>query len=204
MMLASQSTLPPSSATRPVWPTWFVNPTVLDQVSWEWYILFDNSLVSTETKCVIRPYHFLRDQQEGDRRGCDHHRDATNGVRWCGWLHRNSSWSPRSAHCLGRAHVRGLPSSVLQELVNIYLIIWCKTNLKIPAFLLLFLLFWCIFTMFLIKIYSSPLGNESSMLNMPSAYCYQLVSAQRWGLLVFSYSRQFMIHQVQMQEEGIH
>lgn len=70
--------------------------------------------------------NLFRDQQEGDCGGCDHHRDAPHGGRRRGWLHRNPTWSSCSAHRLGRAHVRGLPPSLLQELVNISFdtIIW--------------------------------------------------------------------------------
>lgn len=55
MTPANLSTLPLSSATRLVWPTWFVNLTVLVQVSFIFTVLssftsFDNSLISWKSQ----------------------------------------------------------------------------------------------------------------------------------------------------------
>lgn len=77
---------------------------------------------SLASKCTSSLTHFasspLRDQQEGGRRGRDHPGDPSDGRRWSRWLHRDSLRHACVDQCVGAALVRGVPSSVLQELVS--------------------------------------------------------------------------------------
>ena len=62
--------------------------------------------------CVI----LYRASQEGDLRGCYHHRDTRHGGRRCCCLRQNPPWSEVSQHRLGTALERGGQEKVLQEL----------------------------------------------------------------------------------------
>lgn len=121
------------------WPTWFVNLTVLAQVSnftivYNTYfivgILGIQYIINSKQCCVYVHIHkkvkliYFRGQQEGNCGGRYHYWNSTNGLRWCGRLHWDSTWTACSANCVGWAHVRGLSQTLLQELVRI--------NFKLP------------------------------------------------------------------------